>query len=133
MTNTQQNKQVANGLIDLAFNQRKPEEAIERYVGARYIQHDPATPNGKEGLLKIAKDAIEQYGRVDHEIVRTIADGDLVAVHSRVTFGKPMAGAEHGMAVVDIFRLEDGKIVEHWDVRAPIPSPEQALHDNPMV
>jgi predicted SnoaL-like aldol condensation-catalyzing enzyme len=119
------NARVAASLLDLAFNQRQVAAAFDRYVGPTYTQHNPTVPNGKAEAVKTLSEGLKTMD-VHYDIKRVIADGDLVAVHSHVTVG----AKDRGMAVVDIFRLERGKIVEHWDVVQQVP--EHAANDNSM-
>jgi predicted SnoaL-like aldol condensation-catalyzing enzyme len=119
------NAQVAAALLDLAFNQRQVAAAFNRYVGATYTQHNPTVPNGKSEAIKTLSEGLKTMN-VHYDIKRVIADGDLVVVHSHVTFGTD----DRGMAVVDIFRFEHGKVVEHWDVVQQVP--EHAANDNTM-
>lgn len=84
-------------------------DAVEQYFHPSYIQHNPDVPNGAEAFKGLVS-AIKANGGLDAEIVRAIADDDMVALHVRYTgFGpKPMVA-------FDVFRVEDGKIAEHWD------------------
>lgn len=123
------NKQVAREFIELAINEGKVLAAVARYVSNRFIQHDPRVRDGPEGMLeRIMRTRIEhpQMCRAK-QIRRVIAEGDLVAVHSLVTYSP----GDRGTAVVDILRFEEGKIVEHWNVRQPVP--ETSANGNPMV
>ncbi len=91
---------------------------IDEYVSDNYIQHSPTVKDGKAGLLEMIEflKKIPRTGEPRSPIVRTIADGDLVAVHLDVAFmGKRIA-------VVDIFRVEDGKLAEHWDAAQEYPA-----------
>ncbi len=113
------NKQTVHELYDLAFNQSKPAQAIARYAGATYIQHNPEVKDGKQGFIDYFNAMATRYGsdgkgkRV--EFKRTIAEGDLVTVHCQHTFREWHGETE--WAGIDIFRLDaEGKIVEHWDV-----------------
>jgi predicted SnoaL-like aldol condensation-catalyzing enzyme len=119
------NARVAADLLDLAFNQRQVAAAFERYVGPTYTQHNPTVPDGKSEAIKTLTDGLKTM-KVHYDIKRVIADGDLVAVHSHVTIGAD----DRGMAVVDIFRFEQGKVVEHWDVVQQVP--EHGANDNTM-
>ena len=113
------NKQTVHEFYDLSFNQSKPAEAIARYAGATYIQHNAEVKDGKQGFIDYFNAMGKRYGsdgkgkRV--EFKRTLAEGDLVTVHCQHTFRE-----WHGETVwagIDIFRLDaEGKIVEHWDV-----------------
>lgn len=114
------------GLLDMAFNQKKPAEAFETYGGPDYIQHNPTAPDGKEAVIALLSGWLPTVPDLHYDIKRIISDGDMVWVHSHVTRGAD----DRGMVVVDIFRLEDGKVVEHWDVGTEVP--EKALNDNTM-
>jgi len=84
---------------------------IDTYISDTYIQHSPTVKDGKQGLAEMIAvlKSIPRAGETVSPIVRTIEDGAFVAVHLDVTFmGKRMA-------VLDIFRLYDGKLAEHWD------------------
>jgi predicted SnoaL-like aldol condensation-catalyzing enzyme len=124
--NTEQNKANVRAFYDLSFNQKQPEEAVKRYVGAYYRQHNPNAPDGPEPFIGFVKWLTGANPQLRVEFKRLIAEGDLVAVH---THNVAVPGTK-GKAVVDIFRLEDGKIVEHWDVGQEVP--ETAKNDNTM-
>jgi predicted SnoaL-like aldol condensation-catalyzing enzyme len=81
--------------------------ALDKYWSENYIQHNPQIPNGREAL----KQLISGGGNMKYEMGLVVADGDFVMVHARITgFGpKPLIA-------VDIFRVKEGKLVEHWDV-----------------
>jgi predicted SnoaL-like aldol condensation-catalyzing enzyme len=115
------NKQTVRDFYDLAFNQSKPAEAIARYTGATYIQHNPEVADGKEGFIAYFTQMAQRYGEKKRvEFKRMIAEADMVTVHCHHWFG-----AWHGdsdWAGIDIFRLDaQGKIVEHWDVLQKVP------------
>lgn len=114
------------GLIDTAFNQKKPAEAWERYGGPYYKQHNPTAPDGKEAIIRLLSGWLPTVPNLHYDIKRIVSHGDMVWVHSHVTNGP----GDRGNAVVDIFRLEKGKVVEHWDVGTPVP--EKSMNDNSM-
>jgi predicted SnoaL-like aldol condensation-catalyzing enzyme len=120
------NKQTVIAFIMRAFNDKQPADAVAQYVGSQYIQHDPQSPDGAEAFIQFATSFAGQFPQLSIDIKRVIAEGDLVAAHLLIN----MTPENHGMAGVDIFRLQDGKIVEHWDVLQPVP--EQAANDNTM-
>jgi len=91
-----------------------------------YIQHNPDTPDSPAAFVESTKKLIARNPDLGVEIKRVIAEDDLVVTHDLV---KSSPG-QLGMAGIDIFRLEDGKIVEHWDVRQPVP--ENAANGNTM-
>ena len=113
-------------LLDTAFNKRRYEEAFARYVGPYYRQHNPTVPDGKQAIIDGLREWLPKVPALHYDFKHVYSDGDRVIVHSHLT----MAAAGNGMAVVDIFRLEHGKVVEHWDVVQPVP--DQALNDNTM-
>ncbi|MFY9689429.1 MAG: nuclear transport factor 2 family protein [Candidatus Acidiferrales bacterium] len=100
----------------------------QEFFGPRYIQHSPLATDGQEGLRAFLEKARVETPRAKTHIKRVFADGDHVIVHSHVIIepGTP------GIAVVDIIRLENGKLVEHWEVSQPVPEPGQMLHSNTM-
>lgn len=114
------------GLIDMAFNQKKPAEAFEQFGGSYYRQHNSTAADGKEAIVALLSGWLPNVPELRYDIKRIISRDDMVWIHSHVTTGPN----DRGMAVVDIFRLEDGKIVEHWDVGATVP--ETSLNDNTM-
>jgi predicted SnoaL-like aldol condensation-catalyzing enzyme len=99
-------------------------EVIDKYIGDEYIQHNPWAPNGPEALRGFITGFKARYPDLRHEVVRVIAEDDLVLLHSRAEL-EP--GKEQ--AVVDIFRVQDGKIVEHWDVIQDVPETTASGND----
>ncbi|MFC7405587.1 nuclear transport factor 2 family protein [Georgenia alba] len=99
-----------------AYNQRDVERAMS-YIGDTYIQHNPWVLDGPAGFRRFVEFLRDKFPDGRNEVKRVIAEDDLVAlhVHSRRT------PDEEGRAIVDIFRVENDKIVEHWDVIQPIP------------
>ena len=126
MADTDANKQTVVAYYTLAFNDKQPEEAVARYVGDRYIQHNPQAPDGPEAFIAFVRGFAGQFPELNIEIKRVIAEGDLVMTHGLITTSPD----DRGTAAADIFRLENGKIVEHWDVVQDIP--EKAANQNTM-
>jgi predicted SnoaL-like aldol condensation-catalyzing enzyme len=100
--------------------------AVDRYLGDPYYQHNPQQPNGKAGAKEQFVSTFAAVPDFSVSVKRVIAEGDLVAVHHHLKFN-----ADHlGIAVIDIFRVRGGKIVEHWDIAQPVP--EKSANDNTM-
>lgn len=113
------------GFLDMIFNQKRPEEAFAKYGGPYYRQHNPVAADGKEALIAFLK-SMPPGVTYHYEFKRVLSDGDMVVVHSWCT----ASPTDRGSAVVDMFRLEHGKVVEHWDVVQPIP--EKSANNNTM-
>ena len=123
---SEENKRIVREWHDLAFNQRQPEAAAAKYASPHYRQHNPGSADGAEPFVAFVKRFAQIYPDFQFDTKRMIAEGDLVVSHSHLT----RAPGERGMAVVDIHRIENGKIVEHWDVVQEIP--ETSANDNTM-
>jgi len=119
------NKKAVVEFYDKAINQ-KDFEAASKYMGARYTQHNPNAADGPEGLKAFLQFLKEKFPASRSEIKRVFADGDYVILHVHAV----REPGTRGSAIVDIFKLENGKVVEHWDVVQPIP--EKAANTNGM-
>jgi predicted SnoaL-like aldol condensation-catalyzing enzyme len=119
------NKKAVLEFYDAALN-RKDFDAAAKFFGPHYIQHNPTAPDGIEGFKGFLGFLREKFPDSRSEIKRAFADGDYVILHVHSVREK----GTRGRAIVDIFRLENGKIVEHWDVVQEIP--EKAANSNGM-
>jgi predicted SnoaL-like aldol condensation-catalyzing enzyme len=122
MADLERNKQTVVEFYELAFNGKQPEQAVERYVGKEYIQHNPQAADGPEAFIGFVR--AFPYASVD--IRRVVAEGDTVVTHSLLKFTPD----DRGTVAADLFRLEDGKVIEHWDVLQPFP--EESANPHPM-
>jgi predicted SnoaL-like aldol condensation-catalyzing enzyme len=118
-------KNVAVRVLKGVF-ERGDTEVVDRYVRPDYIQHNPLAPDGAETLKNLGVMIHEQFPDAEYGVKRVISEGDLVLVHSNVV----MVPGTRGTAVVDIFRFQDGKIAEHWDVGQDVP--ETSVNGNDM-
>ena len=121
----EENKKVVLQFYEAAINQ-KDFEAASKFLGPRYIQHNPRAADGAVGLKAFLAYLREKFPDYHSEIKRSLADGDYVILH---VHNVPTPGSR-GSAIIDIFRLESGKVVEHRDVRQEIP--EQAANSNTL-
>jgi len=121
----EQNKKIVVDFYEKAINQ-KDFDAASKHLGARYTQHNPNAADGPEGLKAFLQFLREKFPSSRSEIKRVFSDGDYVILHVHAV----REPGTRGNAIVDIFKLENGKVVEHWDVVQPIP--EKAANQNGM-
>ena len=119
------NRKVVLDFYEKGINQKDADAAIA-YMGDRYVQHNPYAGDGPEGFRKFIAFLREKFPNSRSEIKRSFVDGDYVIVHVHAV----REPGTRGVAIIDIFKLENGKIVEHWDVVQPIP--ENPANNNTM-
>jgi predicted SnoaL-like aldol condensation-catalyzing enzyme len=124
LSSTAANKKLVVDFYRTVFIEKRVVEGFERYVAPGYIQHNPLLATGREPAVKFLSTLVKRESVTD--IKRVVAEGDLVVlhVHSRANL------SERGRAVIDIFRVADGKIIEHWDVIQAVP--EKSANSNTM-
>lgn len=121
----ERNKKIVTAFYEEAFN-KKNINAVLSNVAEDYKQHNPAVADGRQAFISFLKGMYTEVPNSTFQVKRVMADGDYVTLH--VHFKS--SPVEKGEAIVDIFRLEKGKIVEHWDVIQSIP--EQSANTNSM-
>ena len=119
-------RDVANGFIPLFYEQGKVREAYETWVAPDYIQHNPNAKDGRDAAIAFLEPFYQRNPNHKMTVYRVLVDGDLIAVHLRGQDGPDDPGA----AAVDILRVKDCKIVEHWDVTQKVP--ETSANSNGM-
>lgn len=123
--NLEDNKKNAIAFYKMAY-EGNPIEAIKKYVGDDYIQHNPAVANGTQGFIDYFQRMRKEYPEKSIAFVRCIAEGDLVALHTHQTWP-----GNDEYVTMDFFRFDDnGKICEHWDAIQQIP--EKSANPNKM-
>jgi len=113
---------------ETVYNKHQVKEGFGRYVGSTFMQHNPMLPDGKDAAINALSYLLTNVFPSSRLVVkRTVAQGDLVAAQ---VFWDQKPGEPRGVAMVDIYRLVNGKIVEHWDVAQDVP--EKTANDNTM-
>ena len=120
------NKKIALAFFEKALNEFDPATAVAEHGGRYYRQHDPMVEDGFDGMSRFIFWIRDNYPRARMHLKHVFADGDFVIMHSNWV----RSPEERGEAAIDIFRLESGKVVEHWDVVQPIP--ETSANNNTM-
>lgn len=119
------NRAAFERFVEIFYTQKRVKEAFDYLVADEYRQHNPTIPDGPEAAVSILTPKFDGSQDSRFEVQRILVDGDLAMVHVRASGpGRPDA------AVADIYRFENGRIVEHWDVLQPMP--ERPVHDHPM-
>jgi predicted SnoaL-like aldol condensation-catalyzing enzyme len=121
-----ENKALVVDFYEMVFVGHKAKEGAEKYLAPDYRQHNPLVPDGRQPFIDFFVPYFAKNPEARSEIKRVVAEDDLVVLHVHSKAKK----ADLGRAVVDIFRVKDGKIVEHWDVIQPVP--EKAANTNSM-
>ena len=119
------NRKLVVEFYDKVFNQHKVAEGAA-VLTEDYKQHNPYVPDGKEPFVSYFTQFFQDNPEARTRVVRSAADGDLVWLHNHSISNSE----DHGDAIVDIFRVKDGMIVEHWDVIQPVP--EASANENTM-
>ena len=119
------NRAIITEFAEIFYHERNVRKAFEKFVSAeQYIQHNPTIANGRESAINALHDKFS-HPNANFEIKKILVDGNLAVVHVRAF---PSGGKE--AAVADFYRLENGKVVEHWDVLQVVP--DTAQNENTM-
>jgi predicted SnoaL-like aldol condensation-catalyzing enzyme len=110
------NTKVVRAFYEAALN-KKDFETASKFLGAKYVQHNPRAADGAEGLKAYLAFLKDKFPKSQSEIKRVLVDGDYVILHVHAV----REPGTLGQAIIDIFKLDNGKIVEHWDVIQDIP------------
>ncbi len=124
-TLTEKNKKLVEDFANIFYREKNVKKAFLKYVSEEYIQHNPNIPDGREAAIEVLEPKFSSP-TATFDIKRILVDGNLAAIHLHGRFSPDSAGG----AVVDIYRLEEGKIVEHWDVLQQVP--ERSVNPHPM-
>jgi len=122
-------REVADRFIEAFYHQNRLVEAFRAWVHPDYIQHDPNSGTGRDATIEALDAHMQRSPDMSHDIKRVIYGEDgTICVHYHFRH----APDQRGLAVVDLFRIEDGYLVEHWDIIQPIPDPATAKNNNGM-
>lgn len=115
------NVHLISGFVQKLMNEHKTDQVLEEYGNGSYIQHNRTIPDGMKGITGYLKNFSKQFPEFGYEVKRIIADGDYVIFHSHATIKHAHIGKDNkGFNIIDTWKIEDGKIVEHWDSIQPL-------------
>ena len=120
------NRKLVRDMVQTLFVEHKVDEAVTKYFDPNYIQHSPLAANGAQPLAAFFKQYYQTAPGSTVKVANVLCEGDLCAVHYNAI---PKPG-DRGIAMVDIFRIANGKLAEHWSVSQPVP--ETSANNNTM-
>jgi predicted SnoaL-like aldol condensation-catalyzing enzyme len=120
------NRALVTRFYDLFYRQKKVREAFTTYVAPTLIEHDPLIPDGRDAAIAQLEPYFAKMDGLSYEVQRVIVDGNMAAVHSRMH----LTTGDRGVAVVDLVRIDQGKIAERWVVTQAVP--EKGASGHPM-
>jgi len=114
------NTQTVLAFEETVFNKHEVKEAFGHYVGPTFRQHDPQRPDGRAAAMAAYQNLVTHvFPNSRLSVQRTVAQGNLVAAQG---LWERNPGRSPGVAEVDIYRLENGRIIEHWNVAQELPA-----------
>jgi predicted SnoaL-like aldol condensation-catalyzing enzyme len=122
---TDMNRATVRAFVDTAYGQKQVRKAYEAYVAPDLVQHNPNIADGREAAIAELEGLLKNPG-AHFDVRHVVVDGDMATVHFRGSLGNGMSAA-----VVELFRLKDGRIVEHWDAFQPIDPKVDARNPHP--
>jgi predicted SnoaL-like aldol condensation-catalyzing enzyme len=120
------NKEIALAFFHAVFTEKKPQEAFDKYSVPEYIQHNPLAEDGAVPTIAFLNEWIAKNPQSSVEVKKVIAEGNLVAIHHHLRQSPDVPG----LACTEWYRIENGKVVEHWDTAQPMPT--QSKNPHPM-
>jgi predicted SnoaL-like aldol condensation-catalyzing enzyme len=127
MAHARSPKEIVLEFYKLALEKFDPKTAFETYATPDFVEHSADIAGGtRQAAIAFLEGLIQRFPAPKWQVVRSAAEGDLVFLHVNVTPGP----GERGVAIVEIFRVQKSKIVEHWDVIQPVP--EKPVNANSM-
>ena len=107
--------------VEVVMNRHDYDEAHRRFGGGAYVQHSRGIPDGMAGILDYLTDLTKRFPEYSYDVRTMIADVDLVTFHSHATMKAKHRGDDgKGFNIIDTWRIEDGRIAEHWDAIQPL-------------
>ena len=107
--------------VEVVMNRHDYDEARRRFGGGAYVQHSRGIPDGMAGIIDYLTDLTKRFPEYSYDVRTMIADGDLVTFHSHATMKAKHRGDDgKGFNIIDTWRIEDGRIAEHWDAIQPL-------------
>ncbi|MDV5168692.1 nuclear transport factor 2 family protein [Photobacterium rosenbergii] len=110
------NAKIVTDFVQNLMNNHNFEYVLEHYNDSAYVQHNRNLPDKITGLVGFLEEFVEEYPDYTYDVKHIYADGDFVIFHSHATLNKEDRGNDQkGMNIIDTWRIEEGRIVEHWD------------------
>jgi predicted SnoaL-like aldol condensation-catalyzing enzyme len=110
------NVKLVSSFVQSIMNNHEFDVVLSTYNNDSYVQHNRNLPDGIEGLVGFLREFVQDYPEYSYDVKHIYADGEFVVFHSHATLEKEHRGNDgKGMNIIDTWKIQDGKIVEHWD------------------